>query len=55
MLFRIAKPIGKPIIVIFNNQAITIAIAPSHHPIKINHRACMKHPGPDSLWIEADE
>jgi hypothetical protein len=54
MLFKIDKPIGKPIMVMFKNQAIAIAIAPSHHPIKINHRACMRHPGPDSLWIVVD-
>jgi hypothetical protein len=55
MLFKIAKPIGKPIMVMFKNQAMAIAIAPSHHPIKMNHRACIRQPGPESLWIVVDD
>jgi hypothetical protein len=55
MLFKIAKPIGKPIMVMFKNQAMAIAIAPNHHPIKMNHRACIRQPGPESLWIVVDD
>jgi hypothetical protein len=46
MLFIITKPSGSPIIVMFNNQAAAIASAPSHQPIKINHKDCIRQPGP---------
>ncbi len=55
MLFKIAKPIGKPIMVMFKNQAMAIANAPNHHPIKMNHRTCIRQPGPESLWIVVDD
>jgi hypothetical protein len=54
MLLRIDIPIGKPMIVKFRNQATTIAKAPSHHPIKMNHKACMRHPGLASLRMVVD-
>jgi hypothetical protein len=39
ILFKIAIPSGNPIMVIFKNQAKIIDIAPSHHPMKMNHNA----------------
>ena len=51
MLLRIAIPRGKPIMVIFNNQAAVMQRTPSHQPINMNHRAWIKQPGPAALWI----
>ena len=53
-LFNIAIPNGKPIMVIFKNQARIIARPPSHHPMKMNHKAWMRQPGPDSFGITVE-
>jgi hypothetical protein len=40
--------------VIFKNQARIIARPPSHQPMKMNHKAWMRQPGPDSFGITVD-